>query len=239
MSTPLKKVLLILPLLLFGTPAIGQGTYYGFNASKNFSHFFGDYVVTAQDDIRVSLNSRLASRFSGGMFIRYHLTENYAIQTELRYTTHGARFTERAVIRNQDMRINGSLMMSYVEVPVLFRFGTWLPKPDPPRYHPPGYTYHGVAGISLGYNTFSRFSGDLSGDLFGVDFNESFSDRVRNEFNDTDVSLVIGVGFEYGRLAKFTFDIRYIVSLLDIGKDPKLSGDIRHGTISTSIGVLF
>ncbi len=226
-------------MLLFGLTAFGQSVNYGLKVSKNISHFYGSYVATAQDDIRVTLDPGFASRYSGGAFVRYYITNEFSIQTEMRYTSRGVRFDDEVVIRNRDMRITGNLMMNYIEVPVLFRFGTWLPNPEPPQYHPPGYTYHAFTGFSVGYNTHSRFSGDLSGDLFGVDFDEPFSDDVKYQFNDTDVSLIVGAGFEYGRLAKFTFDVRYIVSLLDIGKDPAFRGDIRHGTISASVGVLF
>ncbi len=226
-------------MLLFGLTAFGQGVNYGLKISKNFSHFYGNYVATAEEEIRVTLDPKFSSRFSGGGFVRYYVTQRFSIQTELLYTTRGVRFNEDVEIRNREMQISGGLMMKYIEVPVLFRFGTWLPKPEPPQYHPPGYTYHAFTGFSVGYHATTRFSGDLSGDLFGVDFNEPFSGRVEDQFNDTDVSLIIGAGIEYGRLSKFTFDIRYIVSLLDIGTDPAFSGDIRHGAISASIGVLF
>jgi hypothetical protein len=229
----------VLPILLIVLPAHGQGLQYGLQIGKSYSHMHGSFVTTAAEDITVSLNPKLSSRFSGGGFLRYYITPGFSIQPEILFASRGGRIKEDVNIRGRDMRIDGNLMMQYIEIPVLFRFGTWIPIPEPPRYQPPGYTYHAFTGLSVAYNTKSRFSGDLKGDVFGVDFDEEFSNSVRDQFRDTDLSVIIGAGFEYGLRTRFTFDIRYVLSILDIGETPGVNREIRNGTITAMFGVLF
>lgn len=199
----------------------------------------GTFVTNAAEDIEVSLSPGLGSRFNGGGFMRYYVTPAFSIQPELMFATRGGRIKEDVDIRGRDMRIDGNLMMHYVEVPLLFRLGTSIDFPEPPRYKPLGYTYHLLAGVAASYNTLARFNGDLSGDVFGVDFDEEFSSSVRNQFRETDLSVVAGAGFEYGRYTRFTFDIRYVLSILDINNSPATSGDLRNGTVTAMIGILF
>jgi len=239
MFTSLMRYLFLLPVLLFATSGFGQGLQYGLQLGKSYSHVYGSFVTTVDEDARLSLDPNLASRFSGGAYLRYYVTPAFSIQPELLFSTRGGRIKEDVVIRGFDMRIDGNLMMHYIEIPLLFRLGTWIDFPAPPRYEPPGYTYHVLAGVSASYNTRARFSGDLSGDVFGVDFDEEFSGSVRNQFVNTDFSAIIGAGFEYGRDSRFTFDIRYVLSILDINDNPAGNSDIRNGTITAMIGILF
>lgn len=239
MFTSLKRFLFLLPVLLIVTPGFSQGLQYGLQIGKSYSHMYGSFVTTAAEDISVSLNPKLSSRFTGGGYLRYYITPAFSIQPELLFSTRGGRIKEDVDIRGRDMRIEGNLMMHYVEVPLLFRLGTSIDFPEPPRYEPPGYTYHLLAGVSASYNTRARFTGDLSGDVFGVDFDEEFSNNVRNQFIDTDVSVIFGAGFEYGRDTRFTFDIRYMLSILDINNDDSVTGEIRNGTITAMMGILF
>jgi len=239
MFTPLKRLLLLLPVLLFATEGFSQGLQYGLQLGKSYSHMHGSFVTTAAEDIRLSLDPNLASRFSGGAYMRYYVTPAFSIQPEVLFSTRGGRIKEDVDIRGREMRINGNLMMHYVEIPLLFRLGTSIDFPEPPRYEPPGYTYHVLAGVSASYNTRARFGGNLSGDVFGVDFDEEFSGSVRSQFQDTDLGVILGAGFEYGRDTRFTFDIRYVLSILDINNNAAVSGEIRNGTITAMMGILF
>jgi hypothetical protein len=239
MISKIKLLFILFPVLLFVIPASGQGLQFGLHTGKSYAHMHGSFVTTAAEDIRVSLSPGLASRFTGGGYMRYYVTPSFSIQPELNFATRGGRIKENVDIRGRDMRINGNLMMRYIELPVLFRIGTWRPIPEPPRYEPSGYTYHMLAGVSASYNTRARFNGNLSGDVFGVDFDEQFSSNVRDHFRETDLSVVVGAGFEYGRDTRFTFDLRYVLSILDINDNSDSNRDSRNGTISAMFGILF
>jgi len=122
---------------------------------------------------------------------------------------------------------------------VLLRFTTTLPDRGPTFVQEPGFTYNAYTGASFAYKTNATFSGRLTGEVFGDDFGERFRNRVWNQFRDTDVSLIVGAGFEYGIQYRFTLDVRYVISVTDIGSDPQFSDDIRNGMVSVFMGVVF
>jgi len=234
----MRSIFVLLILLLAASLSHGRDIDYGIKISRDIAFIFGSYTNSAED-IRVDLDPKLTSHFSFGGFARYHLTSALSIQPEFLYTTKGGKFNEEVLIRGQQMRLKGDLTLRYIEFPVLLRLSTYLDRPPPPRYQPPGYTFNGYTGLSFGYNTSARFSGDLSGDVFGVDFDEPFSSRVRDQFTNTDISLLLGTGMEYGRDTWFTLDIRYAISIMDIGKDPDFSDRFRNSSVSVMIGILF
>ena len=234
----MKKLILFFPILLIGLTSNAQDVDYGFKVSRNASYLHGSYIKS-QEDITISLEPDLSWRHSMGVFVRYNITTTFSVQPELLYTTRGVHFKENVIIRDQDMRVEGDLTLRYIELPLLLRISNRKPIPQQPVYEPPGYSYNGYTGLSFAYNTSARFSGDLSGDLFGVDFDEPFSSRVRDQFTATDINFILGAGFEYGRHTRFIFDIRYAFSILDIGKDPDFSGDIRNSAVSVMMGVVF
>ncbi len=234
----MRPLLVVLFVLSTTLSSYGNGFDYGIKISRNIAFILGNYTNSAED-IRVDLDPKLSYRFSIGGFARYHLTSALSIQPELLYTTKGGTFNEDVLIRGQQLRIDGDLTLRYIEVPVLLRLSSYLKRPPPPRYLPPGYTFNGYTGLSFGYNTSARFSGDLRGDVFGVDFDEPFSSRVKDQFESTDISLLFGTGMEYGRDSWFTLDIRYAISIMDLGKDPDFTDRFRNSSISVMIGIVF
>lgn len=211
---------------------------FGFKGGINAAYFQGEYLFS-DEDVMLELESKLSTRFSIGGLTRYNFSDYISIQVELLYTTRGVRFNEDVEIRNQILRLDGDVTLTYIEIPLFFRMSTTLPDRGTLFYQKPGFTYNAYAGGSFAYKTNAKFSGNLRGDIFGVDFGESFSNRVWDQFAETDISFIMGAGFEYGVSTRFTFDVRYAMSLLDIGKDPLFTGDIRNGMVSVMMGIVF
>ena len=233
------RFLIFVYLIFFGQSFLNAQSFnYGFKGSVNASYFHGGYIYIIGDEI-LAPEPKLSSRFSVGGLLRYNLTELTSIQTELLYTTRGVRFGENIEFRNQILRLNGDLMLTYIEIPVLLRFTTSLPDRGPTFIQEPGFTFNVYTGGSFGYKTNAKFSGRLTGELFGDDFRERFENRVWNQFTDTDFSFIFGTGFEYGIQYRFTLDIRYVLSITDIGNDPQFPEDIRNGMVSVFIGAVF
>ncbi len=239
MTSNIKRFFFLIPLLFFVVPASSQGLQYGLHIGKSYAHMYGSFVTTAVDDVTVSLSPGLVSRFTGGGYMRYYVTPSFSIQPEINFSTRGGRIKENVDIRDRELRIDGNLMMHYIELPLLFRLGTWIPFPEPPRYEPSGYTYHLLAGVAFSYNTSARFNGNLRGDVFGADFDERFSGNIRDQFRNTDLNVIVGAGFEYGRVTRFTVDLRYVLSILDINDNPDSDRELYNGTISAMFGILF
>jgi len=233
-----KCIIIFIPLLLIGWTSYAQGIDYGLKAGRNIAFMHGNYHHS-HEDVTISLNPDFSWQYSAGGFLRYEFIPAFSIQSELLYTTRGAQFSDDVVIRGQDMRIDSDLIIRYVEVPLIFRFSTREALPEPPRYVSASYSYNAYTGISVAYNTSATFSGDLSGDVFGVDFDEPFSNDVRNQFTETDIHFVLGTGFEYGRHTRFLFDLRGSISLLDISDNAESNGNMRNSMVSAAIGVIF
>jgi len=230
--------LITLVCVVFTYNLSAQKLDFGLKGSINASYFHGDYIYTGET-LTLDPNPRLSTRFSGGGFIRFNFTNITSIQTELLYTSRGARFRESLEFRNQTLDLNGDLTLTYIELPVLLRFTTTLPDRGPTFVQEPGFTYNAYTGASFGYKTNATFSGRLTGEVFGDDFGERFRNRVWDQFRDTDISLIVGAGFEYGIQYRFTLDVRYVISVTDIGNDPQFPEDIRNGMVSVFMGVVF
>ena len=235
----MKRVLFNIVLFFILNPIVlTQSFDFGFKAGINASYLHGDYIYTGEV-VTLDPQPKLSDRFSLGGLIRYNLTEVSSIQTEVLYTTRGARFREDVEFRNQTLDLNGDLTLTYIELPVLLRITTTLPDRGPSFVQEPGFTYNAYTGASFAYKTNATFSGRLTGEVFGDDFSERFNNRVWNQFADTDVSFIIGAGFEYGIQYRFTFDLRYVLSITDIGNDSRFQDDIRNGMVSVFIGTVF
>jgi hypothetical protein len=234
----MRKVLVIVILYFILNPSIfAQSLNFGLKGSVNASYLRGDYIYESEE-LNLNLGPKLSGRFSIGGFVRYNLTGMTSIQSEILYSTRGGHFTENIEFRNQDLKIDGDLTLSYIEIPLLIRLSTSLPDRGPTFVQDPGFTFNVYAGGSFAYKTNAKFSGRLSGEVLGDDFRERFENRVWNQFKGTDYSFIVGVGFEYGVKYRFTFDLRYVMSLTDIGNDPRFPDDIRNGMISVFIGTV-
>ena len=235
----MKRVIFTIVIyFIFSSPTLTNPLNFGFKGSINASYFQGDYIYSGED-ITLDPEPKLSTRFSAGGFVRYNFTNVISIQPEILYTTRGVRFRDTIEFRNQALDLNGDLTLTYIELPVLLRISTILPDRGPTFVEEPGFTYNAYTGASFAYKTNATFSGRLTGEIFEVDFNERFNNRVWDQFSDTDVSFIIGAGFEYGIKYRFTFDIRYVLSITDIGNDPQFPEDIRNGMVSVFIGAVF
>ena len=234
----LYYVVLIVAIVIQYTTLHAQTLNYGFKGSFNASYFHGDYIYSGEE-ITVDPEPKISSRFSIGGFLRYNLTNVTSIQSEILYSTRGVRFSEIVTIRDQLFRFNGHLTLTYIEIPLLLRFTTNLRDRGPTFVQEPGFTFNAYTGPSFGYKTNAKLSGRLSGDIFGIDFREEFRNSVWDQFTDTDVSFIIGAGFEYGMKYRFTFDIRYAINITDIGNDSHFPDDVRNGMVSVFIGAAF
>ena len=215
-----------------------QALNFGFKGGVNASYFQGSYIY-AGDDFTLNLNPDLSARFSAGGLVRYNITEVTSIQSELLYTTRGVRFDQNVDLRNQTLRLKGDLTLTYMELPVFLRVSTTLPDHGKWFSPEPGFTFNAYTGGSFAYKTNAKFSGILSGEVLGDDYSERFENRVWDQFTDTDFSFIVGAGFEYGVQYRFTFDVRYVISITDIGSDPEFPDDVRNGKVSVFIGMVF
>jgi hypothetical protein len=224
--------------LFFSNNLYTQHLNFGLKSGINASYFHGRYIFTG-GDVTLDLTPKLSTRFSGGGLVRYTFTPHFSLQSEFLYITKGVRFKQDVNIHNQDLNLTGNLILTYIEVPLLFRISTKRRERSKWFYPEPEITFNVYTGGSFSYKINSEFSGDVTGAPFGYEFDESFNNRVWNQFTDNDISFIAGVGFEYGVDTRFTMDFRYAISIMDIGNDPQFPQEIRNGMLSVLLGMVF
>lgn len=237
-----RTILLITALiLLVASTSYTQVIEFGLKTGVNTSYFHGDRYTFIEEDVRLDLDPTVGVRFTGGVVTRINITPSFAIQSEILYTTKGARFDENIEVREQILGLTGNVTLGYIEVPLLFRITTTLPDRGPLFYPKPGMTYNAYIGGVAAYRTRSTFSGQLTGNLFGAPFDEQFKNHVWNQFADFDYGVVAGAGFEYGARGetKYFIDVRYTLGLKNVGDDPQINFSLRNANVAISAGVMF
>jgi hypothetical protein len=221
----------------FYCTAVSQKIDIGLKGGVNLSSLDGVFLFE-QENIELNLNPNIALRFTVGGVLRYNVTSNFSVQTELMVASRGARFKEDITIRTQQFRLSGNVNLSYIEVPLLFRLSTVRPDRGRFFYPRPGFTFNGYAGGAVGYKTKANFNGSLTGELFGVPFEEPFKNSVWNQFDTLDYGIIIGGGFEFGINTRIILDLRYYYGLADINIDQQVQESIKNRMFSVLIGFM-
>jgi hypothetical protein len=206
-----KISIIFIVLILISAGVNAQETQFGVKAGVNFSNM----SVEDADD------KTLKTGFHAGVFGKYGITEYFAIQPELLFTTKGITSSYDALIAEGEAKIN----LNYIELPVnlvynlsedfAFHFGPYI-----------GY----LAGANVSTNN------ELLGFL-DLDTNDDIS---RDNFKPLDFGLTAGLGFT---LEQFVFGFKYNLGLTQVAKDNiignQLLGDARNNVIQIYAGILF
>ncbi|MBX2901404.1 MAG: PorT family protein [Cyclobacteriaceae bacterium] len=168
-------------LLLLGGPAKAQSkSEFGIKGGLNLSNF---YVEKIDDK-----DARLG--FNAGLYSRAYITEFFAIQPELNYSTRGTEIISDGFF-NQRTKFN----LNYLDIPVLAVFKL-------------GKTVELQAGVYGGYllNANIKSEGDLG---------NWFDDLDRDNFQTLDYGLTGGLGFNLGGVQ---LGARYNLGLQQVAK---------------------
>ena len=161
----------------------------GIKGGANFSNLFTDNV----DD------NNVLTGFNAGLFAKLPITEGFAIQPELLYTTKGAK------LKYDNAFVNGTstFRLNYIELPIFFVLN--LTK---------NFNIH--AGAYAAYLVDGKATNDSKGTLFDIESN------LKNEdYNKFDTGLSAGLGFDAN---KFGFGARYNYGLQKVGKERSFLG---------------
>jgi hypothetical protein len=230
--------LIAIVLLLTAQSSQAQEFKFGLKNGLNLSVFQGSFKYT-EEDVDLEFDSKITLRYAFGTMARFEFNPHFSIQTELLYNSKGTRLDEDIELNNQNVNINGGVVVNYIEIPLFLRFSTRLPHRATYFYPIPGFTYNFYIGGYYGFNVRSKFRGLVSGDIVGPTLNEEFENDIRTLLKKEDYGAVAGLGFEYGLYTKFVFDIRYAHGMNDIGNDPVTNLSLKNGVLSASIGVMF
>ena len=174
---------------------------FGFKGGLNFSNLYTDKV----DD------NNVLTGFNIGMYAKFPISNNIAIQPEISYTTKGAELKYNNAFAQGTAKFN----INYIEVPVLLVVNLT----DVFNVHVGPYAAYMVSGKT------SNDSNLLS----------TQTELDTNDFNKFDAGLAGGLGID---LDAVNFGVRYNYGLTKIGKDNNiLSSDAKNSVLSVYVGL--
>lgn len=174
---------------------------FGFKGGLNFSNLYTDNV----DD------NNVLTGFNAGLYAKFPISNNIAIQPEISYTTKGAEL----VYNNAFVQGTAKFNVNYIEVPVLLVMNIT----DNFNVHVGPYAAYMVSGKRTNDTNFSSSQTELD----------------TNDFNKFDAGLAGGLGID---LDVVNFGVRYNYGLTKIGKDDSfISSDAKNSVLSAYIGL--
>jgi hypothetical protein len=205
----LKRAFAVLLLLgIAVSPAAAQDIVAGLKGGLNVSTI-PDFA-TAVGETGLDTSSRAVLAIGG--FVALPVAPQLDIQPELFYTQKGLRF-----VGSEAFEGDNTVKLTYIEVPVLavYRFAA-----DRTRT---GYV---LAGPAFGFNTSAKVDGDAG----EVD--------VDDDVKGTEVSLVFGGGYAFGRLLA---EARWTEGLTSLNEQNEfvLEQEVRNRTFTFLVGVRF
>ena len=200
-----KIIIAIVLLVSISQFALAQGTNdnsklkFGFKGGVNFSNLYTDEV----DD------NNVLTGFNAGIFAKLPITQLFAIQPELLYSTKGAKLTYNNSFANGTAKFK----LNYIELPVLL-----------------------VVNLTKNFNIhagpYAAFL--LSAKVQDVDKNGNINGATelnKDNFESVDYGIFGGVAFDVDNV---TIGGRYTYGLREIGKSG-LSGNLTKNSKNSAI----
>ena len=197
-------------ILLLPNSSLAKGITGGLKIGMNSAKLHGEDIKELEEELGEELKSKWG--LCAGGFIRFNISETFAIQPEVLYTMKGAKFEETILGETMKFEMN----LSYLEIPVLLK----LMIPTPGGIKPNLY-----AGPALAIKLSSKTKLEYAGETEEEDI---------EEMKDTDFGLIIGAGVDFGKL---TVDLRYVLGLTTISDVE--DEDVKNGVISLIVGYSF
>ncbi len=190
LKTLLALVLLTsVSLVTFAQTTDSSKLKFGFKGGVNFSNLYTDDVE----------DNNVLTGFNVGLFARLPITQTFAIQPELLYTTKGAE------LEYNNAFVNGTstFKLNYLELPVLLVINV-----------SENFSVHG--GPYIAYLIDGKATNDSQGTLFDV---ENTLDN--DDYNKLDSGVAFGIGYDTDKVG---FGVRYSYGLQKVGKQRNYNG---------------
>ena len=127
-----------------------------------------------------------------------------SVQPEVLYAKYGTN------IKDTDMALD----ISYLQIPVLLKFGFPTPAASPNVFF----------GPYMGFKINSEFRND------DIAFN------LDDQTEDTDFGIVVGAGVD---ITKLRVALRYTAGLTNVAKDNSFGNDAKNGAFALTVGISF
>lgn len=205
------KIFSLVVLLLFTTNAFSQSSRFGVKAGLNMSNM----TLENSDD------SNLKFGLHAGVFNKIAITDRFAIQPELLYSSKGLKNEYDNVGADGEVKFN----LNYIDLPVKLVFNL-----------AEDFTFQ--FGPYVGYLVNANV--DTDAEVLGFFDVDSQDNLDRDKFNALDFGLTGGLGFDFDPLV---VGFNYNLGLSQVAKDGEATavmlGDARNTVIQIYAGILF
>jgi hypothetical protein len=193
----MKKILLVsLVMLLAVSMAFSQ---FGIKGGINLA------TVGGADKQLGGVDPKTRLGLAGGISYKIGLIAGLSIQPEVMYIQKGAVYEVSMSQGNYSMSQKVTLKGDYIDIPVLLKFNLPIPVLSP--YIEGGVSY----GILLSAKSKEETTTNIPGQT-----SSSTETNIKDQLSKSDVSLIVGVGFE---LLILDINARYVLGQTKLGKD--------------------
>ncbi len=216
----MKKLFLAGAVALMGVFNVNaQEVKFGAKAGLNMSSLKYSEDVEKGNDLK----SRIG--FHVGAMAEIKLTDKFAVQPELIYSTQGNKVESKGEFMGASYDTKVKQNLDYINIPVMAKY----------------FIMDGLSlevGPQLGILVSSKII--TEGDIIvnGVKESVSETEDIKKDINSIDVGVNAGIGYTMNNL---NFGLRYNLGLMDIAKDRE-SGDkqsVKNGVFQFSVGYFF
>lgn len=204
----MKKIILSAAAILAFGFASAQETRFGAKAGLNLANLGGDVEDT---DMKVG--------FHVGGFAEIMISDKFAVQPELLFSTQGAKSEYSEDFGGMDVNIEENLKLAYLNIPIMAKY-----------YVTEGFNIQ--AGPQVGFLMSAKADAEAS----AGGMSESVEEDVKDQMETIDFGVNVGLGYNFGE--NFGVEARYNIGMSNLYKD---SGDFKatNSVIQISVGYRF
>jgi hypothetical protein len=203
----MKKVLLAATAIFTFGLATAQDISYGAKAGLNMSTLTGDVE-----------DAKSIFGFHVGGFVEIKISEKFAIQPELLYSTQGAKSEFQEDFEGTLVKVSETLNLGYLNIPIMAKYYV-------------SEKFNIQAGPQIGLNLSAKAKAEASFD--GVSFSETVD--IKDEVEALDLGFNFGLGYNISE--KLFLEGRYNIGLSNISKDSEFKA--QNGVFQLSVGYRF
>lgn len=207
----MKKITLaVITVLSFGF-ANAQDVKFGAKAALNVASLTGDV-----DNV-----SSLVG-FQIGAFAEFKLSDKFAFQPELMYSTQGAKESASEYIEGYNVDVDMKSKLGYLNVPLMLKY-----------YAAPKFSLE--FGPQVGFLLSAKADVDFLMNIDGMDVPGSTTVDIKDQMSSLDFGFNFGLGYDFTE--KFTAGVRYNLGLSNIYDDSDASA--KNSVFSVSAAYKF